>query len=42
MPQPRQAMQGSVLWCGLLSAALLPLALLLAYAPRLVVPTAMA
>lgn len=33
---------GSVLWCGLLSAALLPLALLLAYAPRLVVPTAMA
>ena len=31
---------GSVLWCGLLSAALLPLALLLAYAPRLVVPTA--
>ena len=31
---------GSVLWCGLLSAALLPLALLLAYAPRLLMPTA--
>ncbi len=31
---------GSVLWCGLLTAALLPLALLLAYAPRVVATSA--
>jgi len=37
----RGAGEGTVLWCGLLTAALLPLALLLAYAPRLVAPMAL-